>query len=126
MNRTTLARARSVLLLIVIVGMTTRCYWQRDWKREREFTRALKCHMSAEEVQRLARALGSTQFRKAGLAGRPGIPTYAVEENDRLISLWFDQDGLVAYASVMTSPYSSGVEKLPIVNLCPGITVDSP
>ena len=91
MHRTIPAHALSILLLIVIVGVTPRCYWQRDWEREREFTRALKCHMSAEEVRRLAQALGSTQFSKAGLAGRPGIPTHAVEENERLISLWFDQ-----------------------------------
>lgn len=82
--------------------------------------------MSAEEVRRLARSLGAANFRKAGLAGTPGIPAYAVVEHDRLISLWFDEQGLVAYASVLTSPYSSGPDELPMVQLCPGIVVPSP
>lgn len=119
-------RAVSVLWLLVLAGTATRCYWQRDWEGEKEFTRALRCHMIVEDVRRLAGSLGATHFRKAGLAGRPGIPAYAVSEHDRLISLWFDQEGLVAYASVMTSPYSSGVDELPIVQLCPGVTVVPP
>lgn len=116
----------ALTLLFMLLPINAGCHWQRDGDAEPQFTRALRCHMRVGEVQRLARSLGSTNFNKAGLAGEPGIPQYFIAENDRLISLWFDQHGLVAYASVMTEPNSSGPDKLPIVQLCRGVVVTPP
>ncbi|HEY0158969.1 MAG TPA: hypothetical protein VGF28_16915 [Thermoanaerobaculia bacterium] len=126
MRKTIFVLAAALLLLVIVAGTSARCYWQRDWEREEEFTRALRCHMSAEEVQRLAHRLGPVNLIKPGLAGEPGIPAYAILEDDRIISLWFDQQGLVAYASILKEPYSSAPDELPIVHLCPGIIVPPP
>lgn len=59
--------------------------------------------MRVEEVRLLASGLGAAEFERPQLAARSDVPDYYVSENERVISLWFDQNGLVAYMSSVAS-----------------------
>jgi hypothetical protein len=97
---------RSGLRLAATAGLVIAmgCHRHRDWDRAGAFERELKCGMPVAVVEQLAPQLGASGFAKPELAGQPSIPDYYVAENERLISLWFDERGhLTAYMSAISS-----------------------
>lgn len=89
--------ARDTLAAAVLILIGVRCHLHRDWEGADAFTQELRCHMDVDTVRRLALKYGATNFLSAELAGSPGIPDYYATKNERVISFWFDRDGLIAY-----------------------------
>lgn len=114
-RRTFLARA---LLVLAIAIASTGCHRHRDWPKAEEFTRKLRCGMSVAEVRLLASSLGAAEFKQPELAGRPGVPDYFTSKNERLVSLWFGQHGLVAYMSSVSSMEHSEESEMNKIDLC--------
>jgi hypothetical protein len=107
-----------MLLLVLAAVCSGACH--HDWDQVSEFERALSCGMKVSEVRSLAARMGATDFGRPQLAGTDAsIPDYYVSKNERLISLWFDeQGGLVSYMSSLTSFEHEGESASGRVELC--------
>lgn len=110
--------------LAVCLLLNVGCPFERDWPNAREFEGSLRCGMTVSDVRLLAERLGARKFAAPELSGRADVPDYFVSERDRLVSLWFDENGrLTAYATAITS-MDHEVEGQPeLVKLCPNATM---
>lgn len=107
--------ARRLLSLIALIALA-RCEMTSDWTYFKDFERGLRCGMTMNEVEALAKGLGAEEFGKPQITGHPDSPDYYVLKNDRYVNLWFHDGGLVEYVSGILTMEDK--EAPPRINLC--------